>query len=155
DRDAGSGRPGRGFQYRRHLCLQSLDVWRAPSPRRKPQSGARGIHPRALFRGAGAREARHAGDVDRIDGEGHRGRHRRRAPPPARSSGLRRNLRLSAVVADAPLWSPSPERVAGARITAFMRAVNDRHELALAGYRELYQWSIDRPEDFWVSLWDF
>jgi acetoacetyl-CoA synthetase len=54
-----------------------------------------------------------------------------------------------------PLWSPSPERVAGANITAFIELVNERHSLALRDYEGLYRWSIEEPEAFWVALWDF
>jgi acetoacetyl-CoA synthetase len=56
---------------------------------------------------------------------------------------------------DKPLWTPSPERIAGANITAFTKLVNGRHKLALDGYGALYQWSIEHLEDFWVALWDF
>ncbi|HUL96078.1 MAG TPA: acetoacetate--CoA ligase [Usitatibacter sp.] len=54
-----------------------------------------------------------------------------------------------------PLWSPSPERVAGAQMTAFTKLVNERHGLKLGGYPDLYDWSIANLEAFWVALWDF
>src|SRR4051812_40479141 len=53
-----------------------------------------------------------------------------------------------------PLWTPSPERVANANVTRFIEMVNKRHDLKLAGYPQLYQWSIDHLEDFWSALWD-
>ena len=56
---------------------------------------------------------------------------------------------------DKPLWSPSPERVANANVTAFMQLVNERHGLRLGDYHELYQWSIEQPEAFWGAMWDF
>ncbi|WP_250464713.1 acetoacetate--CoA ligase [Microbulbifer sp. GX H0434] len=37
----------------------------------------------------------------------------------------------------------------------FRRLVNERHALELADYADLYQWSVDRREDFWNTLWDF
>ena len=37
----------------------------------------------------------------------------------------------------APMWSPSPERVARANLTAFMRFVRDRGQLKFHGYTEL------------------
>jgi acetoacetyl-CoA synthetase len=58
-------------------------------------------------------------------------------------------------MSDNPLWTPSPERIAGANITAFTKLVNGRHKLALDGYGALYQWSIEHLEDFWVAQWDF
>src|SRR5262245_6737723 len=54
-----------------------------------------------------------------------------------------------------PLWTPSPERVAGARVTDFMRLASERHKVRLGDYRALHQWSVDHAEDFWAALWDF
>ena len=58
-------------------------------------------------------------------------------------------------MSDKPLWSPSPERVAKANLTAFMTLVNARHGLDLRDHAGLYRWSIDKPEDFWTAVWDF
>ena len=57
--------------------------------------------------------------------------------------------------AERPLWTPSPERVAASNLTAFMAAVRRRHGVKIAGYDDLYRWSIDRPQAFWAALWDF
>jgi acetoacetyl-CoA synthetase len=54
-----------------------------------------------------------------------------------------------------PLWTPTPERIARARITAFMRAVEARHAITVPDYRSLYEFSIERVEDFWRLMWDF
>jgi acetoacetyl-CoA synthetase len=54
-----------------------------------------------------------------------------------------------------PLWSPPPERVKRANMTAFMKQVNERHGQELGNYRDLYQWSIANLEDFWAEVWDF
>jgi acetoacetyl-CoA synthetase len=54
-----------------------------------------------------------------------------------------------------PLWSPSPERVAKANITEFMRRANERHGLSLRDYAGLHAWSVDRMEDFWTLFWEF
>ncbi len=56
---------------------------------------------------------------------------------------------------DHPLWTPSPDRVAGSRMTAFMQAVESRFELQIADYTALYDFSVSRPEDFWRLMWDF
>ncbi|KAF1739768.1 Acetoacetyl-CoA synthetase [Beauveria bassiana] len=37
----------------------------------------------------------------------------------------------------------------------FIQRVNAEHNLALAGYPDLYRWSIDRIADFWRACWDF
>ena len=54
-----------------------------------------------------------------------------------------------------PLWIPSRERVAGANLTGFTRYVNDRFGKDLAGYDDLYAWSITNIPDFWESVWEY
>jgi acetoacetyl-CoA synthetase len=53
-----------------------------------------------------------------------------------------------------PLWTPSEQRVEQANITAFRRALEQRHGAALPDYRHLWQWSIDHKWDFWRAVWD-
>ena len=55
----------------------------------------------------------------------------------------------------APLWTPSPERVANANMTAFREAVEAEWGVEIADYAALYRWSIDNPEAFWASVWRF
>lgn len=50
---------------------------------------------------------------------------------------------------------PSPERVARARLTAFRHAVEARWEVELPDYGALYRFSIEQPERFWLSVWEF
>ncbi|MBS9478751.1 acetoacetate--CoA ligase [Ancylobacter radicis] len=59
-----------------------------------------------------------------------------------------------AVVTEEALWTPSPERIAGAAVTAFIRATNERHGTDLKTYRDLHAWSILRPDCFWEQVWD-
>ena len=56
-----------------------------------------------------------------------------------------------------PIWQPSARRVAGTRLTAFMKAAGKRWNRRLAGvdYSTLHAWSIARPEEFWTSVWEF
>ncbi|HEX4781104.1 MAG TPA: acetoacetate--CoA ligase [Usitatibacter sp.] len=56
---------------------------------------------------------------------------------------------------DQPLWTPTRERIASARITEFIGLVNERHGTKLHDYASLYTWSIDNLESFWVAMWDF
>jgi acetoacetyl-CoA synthetase len=56
--------------------------------------------------------------------------------------------------ADKPLWSPSPERVAGTQVMALIAAANDRHGLTLKSYADLHRWSIGSQGDFWSLVWD-
>jgi acetoacetyl-CoA synthetase len=55
----------------------------------------------------------------------------------------------------APLWSPSSERVAAANITAFKHTLEHQWRVSLRDYAALYQFSLDRPDEFWSSVWDF
>jgi acetoacetyl-CoA synthetase len=50
------------------------------------------------------------------------------------------------VSADAPLWTPSPERAARTRLAAF---AGDRD------YPVLHEWSVRDPGAFWADAWDF
>ncbi|MCX7173079.1 MAG: acetoacetate--CoA ligase [Proteobacteria bacterium] len=54
-----------------------------------------------------------------------------------------------------PLWQPSAERIATANLTAFMQAATRQWGCAFDGYADLHRWSVDQPEQFWVSLWGF
>ncbi len=57
-------------------------------------------------------------------------------------------------VNDKPLWTPSPARVAGTQITAFIAAANARHRLSLKTYDDLHRWSVEQAADFWNLVWD-
>lgn len=48
-----------------------------------------------------------------------------------------------------PIWQPDSKRISQAQITDFMRVVD------IKNYSELYQWSIQEPEDFWGTLSEF
>ena len=56
---------------------------------------------------------------------------------------------------DAPLWTPSPERIARANLTRFMREVEERWALRIPDYDALWTFSVERPEDFWSSMWEY
>ncbi len=48
-----------------------------------------------------------------------------------------------------PLWQPTPERAAATRMAQLMRQTGH------ARYADLWQWSVDQPERFWTTIWDF
>jgi acetoacetyl-CoA synthetase len=58
-------------------------------------------------------------------------------------------------VAEKPLWQPSQERIERANVTAFARAAIREWKLGFNDYASFYRWSVDRPEQFWPSLWKF
>jgi acetoacetyl-CoA synthetase len=55
----------------------------------------------------------------------------------------------------APLWTPTPERIARSRMLGFIRQVEARYDRPILDYAALYDFSIDRFEDFWRLMWEF
>ena len=53
------------------------------------------------------------------------------------------------------LWSPGPERIAGANITRFFDMVRGRHGLDAGDYAALHRWSIENRAAFWSAVWDY
>ncbi|WP_328472473.1 acetoacetate--CoA ligase [Streptomyces sp. NBC_00448] len=58
-----------------------------------------------------------------------------------------------------PLWSPSPERIAGARLTRFQQWAAQQHGAPaatgtdpVADYAALHAWSVRAPEAFWRAV---
>lgn len=47
-----------------------------------------------------------------------------------------------------PLWSPNPATISQTRMKQFMAARGK------ADYKDLWQWSIDEPAQFWSAVWD-
>jgi acetoacetyl-CoA synthetase len=64
---------------------------------------------------------------------------------------------MKTAVTDLPLWTPSPDRVAHANLTAFIRWVREGGPAAAAvtDLPSLYRWSVERREDFWAAVWRF
>ena len=56
---------------------------------------------------------------------------------------------------EAPLWTPSPERIESANLTAFVRHAHDRLGVAARDQAELHNWSVTEPAQFWQSVWSF
>ncbi len=53
----------------------------------------------------------------------------------------------------APLWQPSPDRIAHANLTAFATRIAAKHGIGLPDFTALYRWSIAAPEAFWREVW--
>ena len=58
-------------------------------------------------------------------------------------------------MADQPLWQPSQDRIERANVTRFAREAIREWKLRFNDYPSFYRWSVDHPEQFWVSLWKF
>jgi acetoacetyl-CoA synthetase len=57
--------------------------------------------------------------------------------------------------ATAPLWQPCAERIAQANITVFARQCEQRWGATLPDYEALHAWSVEQPEQFWTSVWEY
>ncbi len=55
----------------------------------------------------------------------------------------------------APLWTPTVEMTAGARMTDFMSWAGNRHGRSFADYPELWEWSVRQLEQFWGDIWEY
>lgn len=53
------------------------------------------------------------------------------------------------------LWQPTEAQKKSALITRFMQEVNRDFRLNLQNYADLWDWSVNKREDFWSKAWDF
>ena len=56
---------------------------------------------------------------------------------------------------NAKLWEPSGQRIAEARMSAFMRDVEAAHSIRIPDYGALWRWSVENREPFWRAIWKF
>lgn len=52
------------------------------------------------------------------------------------------------------IWTPSPERIASARVTSFTNWLRLRRNLKFTTYEDLWRWSISETEAFWSAVWE-
>jgi acetoacetyl-CoA synthetase len=53
------------------------------------------------------------------------------------------------------LWTPSPERIAHANVTALRLWLERERGLRFADYAAMWRWSVEDLEGFWGALWDY
>ena len=54
------------------------------------------------------------------------------------------------------LWQPSQETIEKSSIVSFINYINKSFpNTSLINSNDLYEWSIDKPELFWSSIWQF
>ena len=57
-----------------------------------------------------------------------------------------------------PLWTPGPDRIASANLTAFIQYIREQKPAgadAVSDFASLWRWSVDRPDAFWPEVWRF
>ena len=55
---------------------------------------------------------------------------------------------------DMPLWSPSPQRIAGTNLVAFMKKASEITGKNISDYTTLHRWSVEDRAAFWSLVWD-
>src|SRR3954464_5827509 len=53
------------------------------------------------------------------------------------------------------LWSPPRDALETSEIGRFVTWLHEERGRDLAGYDELWRWSVDDLEGFWAAIWDF
>ncbi|AUG52808.1 acetoacetate--CoA ligase [Thalassospira marina] len=53
------------------------------------------------------------------------------------------------------LWQPSPERIKNANVTRFREWLNNRNDLQLENFVDLYDWSVSDMETFWPAFIEY
>ncbi len=54
-----------------------------------------------------------------------------------------------------PLWRPSATRIDQSNMLAYARFLDAEYGQLFPDYAALHQWSVNCPEDFWRSIWEF
>jgi len=54
-----------------------------------------------------------------------------------------------------PVWTPSKEKISNANITRYMQFVASQYECDFTDYQSLYKWSLEYPEMFWESVFNY
>ncbi len=58
-------------------------------------------------------------------------------------------------MSERPLWSPDEVRAAASNLRRFMERVERTQDLVLESYDDVLRYSVEQPEAFWSTLWDF
>ncbi len=53
------------------------------------------------------------------------------------------------------LWTPGPDRIGRANVTAFIRWLASERGLDIDGYPALWRWSVTDLDAFWQAVWDY
>jgi len=54
-----------------------------------------------------------------------------------------------------PAWTPSPETIANAKLTAFIDWLARERGVKVADYDALWRWSVSDIDAFWGAVWDY
>ncbi|MGB1455985.1 acetoacetate--CoA ligase [Spongiibacter marinus] len=53
------------------------------------------------------------------------------------------------------LWEPSAARIQRSQLSQFLQQLDREQQRQFDNYADLHRWSVESPEAFWQSVWDF
>jgi len=53
------------------------------------------------------------------------------------------------------LWEPSEKTKSSSNLTQYIKWLNEKGLTSSTNYKEVWQWSVDYIEDFWLSIWNY
>lgn len=53
------------------------------------------------------------------------------------------------------MWQPAEEQINNSQMMDYIQFINKKFGLSLKDYSQLYDWSIEKAEDFWGSFWEY
>ena len=53
------------------------------------------------------------------------------------------------------MWQPTEEQISNSQMMEYMQFINKKYGLSLKTYSQLYDWSIEKAENFWGSFWEY
>jgi acetoacetyl-CoA synthetase len=53
------------------------------------------------------------------------------------------------------LWTPGAEQLNSSRLVQYQQWLSDERGVHTHGYTDLWRWSVENLEQFWLSIWDF
>ena len=53
------------------------------------------------------------------------------------------------------MWQPTEKQINNSQMIDYMQFVNQKFGLSLKDYSQLYNWSIEKAENFWGSFWEY
>jgi acetoacetyl-CoA synthetase len=53
------------------------------------------------------------------------------------------------------LWSPSEKQIKTSEMYRFIKVINIKNKLDIKSFDDLHNWSVNKKNDFWSSVWDY
>lgn len=53
------------------------------------------------------------------------------------------------------IWSPSSTQIEQSNLARYLSFLKSEHDYSFSCYKDLHNWSIQKPEKFWLTIWEF